>query len=448
MRDLLLASILLGSLPFVLRHAFVGVLLWTWISIMNPHKLAWSYMFDAPVAALVAGVTIISLVTTRDRVQWVLPVPLFFASALLIWTCITTVFAFFPADSLFDLKRFFKILLMVLVTAAVLYKREHIRWFIWVCVLSLGFYGVKGGLYTIATGGSGRVWGPPGGFIEGNNEIALALIVTIPLMNFLRMTSPYPWVRRFLVAMMLLSAVAATGSQSRGAFLAIAAMGFFLWWRAPRKLPGAIAGVCVAVSILAFMPQSWHHRMETISTYQSDGSAMGRIHAWQTAHNVANHRVTGAGFGMYNPLVFYLYAPHNSDSQFDPGIVRAAHSIYFQILGEHGYVGLFLFLMTWFSAWRVAGQLRRGTRGDAETAWLYYLGSMSQVALVGYAVGGAFLSLAYFDLPYNVVVMLVLAKRWHSERASGQVEASESVTSGGLLNIPIAGRVRRWVATA
>lgn len=417
LRDLLLTGILATTLPFVFRHAVVGVLLWTWISLMNPHKLAFGFMNDAPIAALVAGITIISLITTRDRVKPMLPAPLLFVSALLIWTCVTTAFAFFPADSLPDLKRFFKILLMLLVTAAVLHKREHIRWFLWVCVLSLGFYGVKGGLFTIVTGGGGRVWGPPGGFIEGNNEIALALILTIPLMNYLRMTSPYLWVRSFLVAMMLLSAVAAAGSQSRGAFLAIAAMGFFLWWRSPRKLPGAIAGVCVAVSILAFMPQSWHQRMETISTYQSDSSAMGRIHAWQTALNAANDRVTGAGFAMYHPTVFYIYAPHDSASRFDPGIVRAAHSIYFQVLGEHGYIGLVLFLMTWVSAWRVAGRLRCGTRDDPDAVWLFHLGGMTQVALVGYAVGGAFLSLAYFDLPYDVLVALVVAERWRAERA-------------------------------
>jgi hypothetical protein len=42
---------------------------------------------------------------------------------------------------------------------------------------------------------------------------------------------------------------------------------------------------------------------------------------------------------------------------------------------------------------------------------------MVQVSLVGYAVGGAFLSLAYFDLPYNMMVMVVLARKWVEDRA-------------------------------
>ena len=42
---------------------------------------------------------------------------------------------------------------------------------------------------------------------------------------------------------------------------------------------------------------------------------------------------------------------------------------------------------------------------------------MAQVCFVGFAVGGAFLSLSYFDLPYNVMVMVVLPKRWVVTRA-------------------------------
>ena len=417
MRDVLVAAVFFGVLPFVFRHAWIGVLLWTWISVMNPHKLAFGFMHDAPLGAIVAGATLIGLLTTRDRIRWSFAPPLKFVAYFLIWTCVSTAFAFFVQDSAVQLIKILKIHLMIFVTAAVLYKREHIRWFIWVNVLSIGFYGFKGGIYTLSSGGGGRVWGPPGGFIEGNNEIALALIITIPLMNFLRLTSPHRWVRIGLVVLMLLSAVAAVGTQSRGAFLAIAAMGIVMWWRAPNKLPGAVVGALAAISILAFMPQSWHERMSTISTYEQDRSAMGRIYAWQTAINVANDRVAGAGYSMYSPDIFLIYYPRDTVGPFDPSVARAAHSIYFQVLGEHGYIGLFLFLMTWASAWRVAGRLRRGTRDDPDAGWLFHLGGMTQVALVGYAVGGAFLSLAYFDLPYNVLVALVVAERWRAEWA-------------------------------
>ena len=51
-----------------------------------------------------------------------------------------------------------------------------------------------------------------------------------------------------------------------------------------------------------------------------------------------------------------------------------------------------------------------------QARWAADLGAMVQVGLVGFAVGGAFLSLAYFDLTYNMMVMVVLAKKWVETR--------------------------------
>ncbi len=447
LRDLLLASIFVLVLPFAFRHAYIGVLLWTWVSVMNPHKLAFGFMHNAPIAAIIGGAVLVSLFFTRDRVKLPGGAPIVFIALFVLWTCITTYFAYFPGPSAEQLVKVLKIQVMVFVTAAVLYKWEHIRWFLWVNVLSLGFYGLKGGIYTIQTGGGGRVWGPPGGFIEGNNELALALIISIPLMHFLRLTTPHLWVKRILLAMMVLTVVSALGTQSRGALLAIIAMGGVLWWRAPNKLVNAVIIGTLAASVWAFMPESWYTRMHTIETYEDDGSAMGRIFAWQTAVNVANDHVTGAGFEMSVRSIFNVYAPDRGDSRFDSKIARAAHSIYFQVLGEHGYIGLFLFVMIWVSAWRVAAGLRRNSRDDPDIGWLYHFGGMAQVALVGWAAGGAFLSLAYFDFPYNLVIALVVAKRWRRERET-MPEVRAPMPSGEMARRTTGQRVLGWVRTA
>ncbi|HAL39716.1 MAG TPA: putative O-glycosylation ligase, exosortase A system-associated [Polaromonas sp.] len=409
MRDFLMLGIVLGALPFVLRHTWIGVLLWTWISIMNPHKLAFGFAHDAPWAAVVAGVTLLSLFFTRDKLSmpWDPPVKVLFA--FVIWMCVTTAFAFYPLLSWVQLNKVLKIQLMTAIALAALRERKHIELFVWVNALSIGFYGFKGGIFTIATGGASTVWGPPGGFIEGNNEIALALVVTIPLMNYLRIVATRRLIRLGLLALMVLSAVAAIGTQSRGAFLAMLAMGLVLWARSNRKLATGVIVAIVAVSIIAFMPGSWEQRMSTIQTYEQDSSAMGRINAWGMAFNLANSRFSGGGFESYTPEIFAKYAPN-------PSNLHVAHSIYFSVLGEHGYVGLLLFLLVWWLAFRTAGRIRKDALVREDTKWVYYLAGMCQVSLVGYAIGGAFLSLAYFDLPYNVLVMLVVSSRWLQEK--------------------------------
>jgi len=409
MRDIFLLGIILGALPFALRHTWIGVLLWTWISIMNPHRLAWGFAYNAPWAAVVAGVTVLSLLITRDKLSmpWDPPVKVLFA--FVIWMCVTTVFAFYPLLSWDLLNRVLKIQLMTAIAFAALRERKHIELFIWVNALSIGFYGFKGGIFTIATGGASTVWGPPGGFIQGNNQIALALAMTIPLMNYLRIVAARRLIRLGLLALMVLSAVAAIGTQSRGAFLAMFAMGLVLWARSSRKFAAGVTVAIVAVGIIAFMPGSWEQRMSTIQTYEQDRSAMGRINAWWMTFNLANSRFTGGGFESYTPEIFQKYAPNPPD-------LHVAHSIYFSVLGEHGYVGLILFLLVWWLAFRTAGKIRKEALVREETQWTFYLAGMCQVSMVGYAVGGAFLSLAYFDLPYNILVILVVTLRWLREK--------------------------------
>ncbi len=411
MRDAILAFILIVGTLKALRHPYIGILMWTWVSIMNPHRESWN-LSTLPVAALVGGATLIGLFLTRDKRLFFMTMPSFMLLLFTLWMCVTYQFSFYPDDCVEMLTRVLKINFMIFVVMMLLYTRRHIIALVWVLVGSLGYYGVKGGAFTIATGGNYRVWGPSGSFIEGNNEVALALIMSIPLMYFLRSLFRHRWIRHTFLLAMLLTAAAALGSQSRGALLAIVAMVGLLWTRIDsmggQGRPKALFGILIllaGVGLASFMPASWHSRMDSIADYKEDSSAQGRINAWHMAWNLASDRFFGGGFEIYNKATFLAYAP-------DPTDVHAAHSIYFQVLGEHGFVGLILFLLVWFFSWRWAGWLRVNARYDAATEWASVLGAMVQASLVGYLVGGAFLSLSYFDLPYNLLVVVVLTRRW------------------------------------
>jgi putative inorganic carbon (HCO3(-)) transporter len=245
MRDLLLAATLLGASSFALLHTWIGVLLWTWLSIMNPHRLAFGFARDAPFAAMVAGVVLLSLVITRDklRMPWAPPVKVLFI--FVVWMCLTTAFAMNPVDSWSQLEKVLKIQLMTAIALMALHERKHIELFVWINVLSVGFFGFKGGIHTITTGGGQKVWGPSGSFIEDNNALAVAIVMIIPLLNYLRIVAPRRFIRFGLLALMLLCALSVLGSQSRGALLAISAMALVLWYRSDRKLMGGMLIIAV-----------------------------------------------------------------------------------------------------------------------------------------------------------------------------------------------------------
>jgi probable O-glycosylation ligase (exosortase A-associated) len=405
MRDLIVTGLIFSLLPFVFKRPWLGILLWSWLGYMNPHRLAWGFASAFPFAMIVGIVTIVAFLFSREKKEMLWTRETIVLLLFNAWMLFTTFFAFYPDAAWVQWDKVWKIQLMVFLTALIITDRNKLHWLVWVIALSLGFYGVKGGLFTIVHGGSYRVQGPSGTFIGGNNELALALVMTIPLIRYLHLQETRRWLRTGLAGAMVLTGVAAIGSQSRGALLAILAMGLFLWLKSRHKFVTAVY-MAVAVAIMAaVMPQSWYDRMQTIESYQEDRSAQGRINAWHTAFNVAKDRVTGGGFELWHPPVFRQYAP-------DPFNVHDVHSIYFEIMGEQGFIGFALFVLLGLMAWVRAQQVIKRCKNDPERKWAADLAAMIQVSLVGYATGGAFLGMGYFDLPYHLMIILLLVAKF------------------------------------
>ena len=389
-------------------------MVWTWLSIMNPHRYAYGLAYSAPLAAIVAGCTLLGFFMTRDRESPFKGGAVTAFSLFIFWFTLSWLFGLDLQGDYEQWKKVIKIDFMILVALALLHNKQHIFALMWVCVGSLAPLGFKGGLFTVLTGGSLHVYGPPGSFIEDNNEFAVALIMTIPLLRFLQLQVEKAWMRHAITLAMLLCAISGLGSQSRGALLGLSAMALFMWWNGKKKFGVGILMILVAIPLVAFMPDTWTDRMSTIRTFEEDKSAMSRISAWWNAWNLAFHYPFGVGFNAARPFLFAQYSPY-------PDLVQGAHSIYFLALGNHGFIGLALFLSILTATWRSAGLLRTKKDLVPEAKWCADLGAMCQVSLIGYLVGGAFLSLTYFDLPYNIMVMVVLTRVW-VERESWKTE--------------------------
>lgn len=405
MRDLLVTAIVFGVLPFIFKRPWIGILLWCWLGYMNPHRQTWGFAYDFPFAFICAIVTIVAFLLSREKKEMVWTRETVLLLMFIGWMLTTTIFSFYPDLAWIQWEKVWKIQLMVFLTAMIIKERQHLHWMIWIIALSLGYYGVKGGIFTIVHAGEFRVQGPAGTFFGGNNEMALVLAMLIPLIRYLHLQAARRWVRFGLATAMVLSGVAAIGSQSRGGLLAMAAMGLFLWFKSRHKFVTGIY-MAIAIAIVAsVMPQAWYDRMDSIKNYQQDTSALGRINAWHTAFNVAKDKVTGGGFEMFQPPTFRQYAP-------EPWRVHDVHSIYFEVMGEHGFIGFGMFILLALFTWLRANQVIRACKNDPERKWAADLAAMIQVSLVGYGAGGAFLGLAYFDLTYHLMIILVLAAKF------------------------------------
>jgi probable O-glycosylation ligase (exosortase A-associated) len=400
MRSLLVALLIFGSLPLIIARPHVGVLVWSWIGYMNPHRLTWGLAYDFSFAMVVGLVTIVAWLFSREpkTLPWH-PLVLLLA-VFAAWVSLTTLFAAYPDHAHWKWDLTIKILLFNgFVTLGLITTRERLDALIWIIVLSLGFFAVKGAAFTLLTGGGYRLSGPSGSFIGDNNAFGLALLMVIPLVRYLQLRATRRLVRLGLLCSIPCFLVAVLATYSRGAVVGLAVTLVALALKSRHRMSLAlIVGLAVAGAV-QFMPDRWHAHVASIAAYDQDASAQGRLESWRYGLEVARDSpVVGGGFEVFRGNKATTAAGY-----------RSAHSIYFEALAEHGYPGLVIFLALGIGAYMTAWSIMRRARDHPELAWAADLAAMVQVGIVAYAIAGLFLNLATFDLYYHLVAIVVIA---------------------------------------
>lgn len=402
MRDYVLTAFVFAIIPLCFFRPWLGVIAWYWLGIMNPHRNTWDFAYTMPFAMLVGGATLAGMFFATDRK----PIPwnreLIVSVILMCYFTFTTLFAWAPGPAWVQWEKVFKIVLMTLVATMFLYGYDRIRTIMWTIVLSIGFYGVKGFFFVLRSGGGERVQGPEGTFLEGNTFVGLAFVMVIPLMIFLAREETRPWLKRLLYFMAVSSIIATIFTYSRGAYLGLVVIIPLIFLNARKKVVAACILIPAVLIGPLVIPEQVFKRADQIENYEEEGSANQRLQSWTVAWNlVKDYPVTGAGFE-------FEYAPDDdrwlsySSEKYHWALKRSssAHSIYFQMLGQHGYVAFILFLWLLFGTLLSLNRSKKLALAKKETAWLASYAGGLQIGVVGYMISGAFLSSAYFDLAW------------------------------------------------
>lgn len=422
MRAIAFTLFIAGILPVIFMQPYIGLLVWSWLGYMNPYRLAYGFAYSFPWVELVAIVTLVSLVISKENKK--LPGAAMTALLLgfLAWTTLTTGFAVMPHAAWERWEEFGKTLIMVFVTLMLVNSRKRVHWLVWVIAFSIAFYGIKGGVFTFLKGGHYRVYGPPKSFIADNNALALALCMVLPLLRYLQMNVKRKLAKIGFGLVMLLTGIAILGTYSRGGLLGLAVVCGMLFLKSRKKLTIVLAVVVIGFAAYHFMPGKWLARMNTLHHATRTNSGEERIHSYEFALNLAlHHPILGGGFDAYESSALWAkYAPANS-------IERAVHSIYFRVLGDQGFPGLLLFVSLLVAMWRNCARVRKRSRDSPEEQWAFDLASMLQVSLVAYMVAGAFLPMAYFGLGYQLMAISAILDSYSREQVSRREEFARQV---------------------
>ncbi len=423
MRDLMLLALLPILLYVAAQRPFIALGLWIWTAMFFPNAWVYSAASGIRYNLLFSIVTILGYMISKNKQQLQLGnvgvlVLIFFG-----WTTISTTLTLGVPEVAWDIwVRFFKVVLLFIFVLLVMNKKLHIDFFLGCLVLSIGFYAALEGAKFIVSGGGHRIAGFSGHVLGDRNELALAFVMMIPICSYLLVEygKKSVFIKGGLIGLLIMLTASVIGTQSRGGFIALLALGGYFFYKSQRKilLTFLIVGM---VSILSgLVSEEWIARMDTIENADQDASFMGRVVAWKLSFIMAvNHPFFGGGFKsleffpVWSQLSQDFFAfPffYTGDALPDPHSARAAHSIYFQILGEHGFVGLLIYLALLFLAFKTAGNVAKLARKAGALPWISNLGTMLQLSIFSFSVGGAALNFAYFDVIFAIFGIVLVLK--------------------------------------
>lgn len=312
--------------------------------------------------------------------------------ALLFMTVLSVAHADVQTYAFNAMRPMFESILFMIVTAYVLDRRSRVEGFAAV-LAAIAAVLVARNLSKLGQDARVGAFAAPY-FMGDGNDFAWATVIILPLALALVVGRTWLPLKAVGLAGAGACVLAIVGTQSRGGTIALAATAFYGWWFvAQRRALGAAAVVVLALGVMMVAPAGYFNRMQTVSGYEEDNSAQARLQAWGAAIRMAGDYPLGVGAGNFNSAYGRHY--NTADGRVGWGAARwvSAHSIYFKVLGEYGFLGLGLLIALIVCNIRsnvVTRRLIREAPGEAplDDRWPAFV----NMSVIGFAVAGAFLT--------------------------------------------------------
>jgi probable O-glycosylation ligase (exosortase A-associated) len=395
-------------------------------AVINPQSYTWFYSHDFPHSKLIVVATLLGYIVSSEAKGF----PRQRESLLILglWGLfgISTIFALDPEGSNIEFINMSKILLMYFLATSLINTEERIKLLSKVIALGLGLYGLKIGLFVIATAGNAQVNGPEGTYLESNNTIGMALAMNVPFLFYISKTEPRKWLRWLMRVMMGFTYPAVAGTFARGDWIGLGIITALMLIKSRHKfLTWTATGLIVMLSI-GVLPKMFSTRMvqryDTLANYEEDASAESRFWNWEFCRRVGMARpLTGGGFKFFSREAYARYYPEFLQRW--PGKVWSCHDTPLVVLAEHGVPALLLWIALIISCFSSLRRIRWFGRTH-KVPWIIDYTDMIQIGLIGFLVMGIFVDFAYYEVFFQIVVIIVAIKQRIVQRATAPLPAS------------------------
>ena len=441
MRDLFLIGFLFSLFAMGLRRPFLMVLAYIYIDIVSPQRLTYYLLNTVPISLMAVVAALGGWALADDKRDSRFTARQGAILLLLIYCAITTYFgADFPVEAKDKWDWVWKALAFAVFLPLTLRTRLRVEALLLFMILSLSSIVIVGGIKTLFTGGG---YGELNlmvvnntGLYEGSIISAVA-VAAIPVILWLMKHGtifPPDWrVRAFGLGLIFACLLIPVGTSARTGLLCIGLLAVLMLRDVKRRLLYIGALAVAGVAVVPLLPASYTERMNTIRTYQGDESASTRLAVWKWTLDYVSSNPFGGGFNAYlqNSLRYDITTVRGSahDSKVEQKVTtdraRAYHSSYFEMLGEQGWPGLFLWLgINIAGLLRMESLRRRYRKADDPLHWGGQLAGALQHAHLIYLLGGAFVGIAFNPFLYQLMAAQIgldtyLARRTREGRRKG-----------------------------
>ncbi len=420
MLDIFFLAFIAYILLLGLRRPFLWVLLYVYIDILAPQRIGYSIITELSISlvAFVAAFGGWLLLDRKEGARFTLRQGLMLALLLYCWWTLQG--AEFQDTATTKWDWVWKAFLFAIFLPLTITTRARIEALALTMVLSVATIVISTGMKTVFGGGG---YGNLKFFVQDNSGIyesstlATVAIALIPLMAWFTrhgtVFRPHWTVTVFVSALIFSCLLIPIGTEARTGLLCIAALAFLLLRYTKRRFAVLAAAGVLGVIALPFIPQSYYDRMATIGQPGGDESASTRLAVWEWTIDYANENPFGGGFDSYRANSFTYVMPVREEVGNTTSVeysevtdeARAFHSAIFELLGEQGYPGLFMWLLLHgLGVWQMEKTYRRWRGKTAESeAWISPLAGALQMASLIYLVGALFQGIAYQPVMLMIV---------------------------------------------
>lgn len=421
MRDLMFAMLMLLAIPLAIARPINAYYLWGWTAVLIPTSFFYGFMVNARLNLFFAILTL--ALVALGRVKWKDYQPNRVTWLYLLFLAHATMAFLLGYEGNPDNARYYeflaKIMVFCLLMPLFINSRLRMHVMLLVIVLGLGIHGVLNGLKTLASAGGHNMTGPEGTMIFDRNHLSTALALLLPIIFYLYTYTESKLFRLGFIGAFAAVALAIMGGGSRGGFVALAVVSIWLIMTSRHRFRTLLFVSVLGFAFYYFGAGLWADRLSTIQEANEDASFMGRVVAWKVSSAIAlNHPVFGGGFhavqvqyvwDMFKTqpsLLGFLNLPAPEFS------AKAAHSVYFEVMGDMGFVGLILFLTILLQSIHSRFAIKRMVKqlGGTRHLWARDLADMLMLSVIAYMAGGAAVSLGYFEVIYTVIMLMELLR--------------------------------------